>query len=397
MAEEGILVLNAGSSSVKFTVFALAGRSLAPKLHGQVEGIGTGITPRLIARNRSGEPVADEAWPSGTHQDILQRLINWIHATEGNQLHLRAAGHRVVHGGMLHDAPVRVTPAILGQLRAFVPLAPLHQPHNLAPIETLAKLYPELPQIACFDTAFHRHKRPEASLVGLPRRYLDAGIKRYGFHGLSYEYIAGRLAELEPTRAKGRVIAAHLGSGASMCAMKDGVAIDSSMGFTAVDGLMMGTRPGSLDPGIILHLLQQEKLDVPSLEKLLYRESGLLGVSGGLSNDMRILLDSDSPAAQEAIDLFVYKAAKEIGALAVTIGGLDVLVFTAGIGERSAEIRKRICALVSWMGIKLDPAANTTHALRISTDDSPIAVWAIPTDEELMIARHTARLIEHAP
>lgn len=397
MTETSILIINAGSSSVKFTVFSMAG-TLLPTLRGQVEGIGTGTTPHFTARDDCGAVLSDEPWPLAPGKDqsqILQRLVNWIHTTARKNVRLAAAGHRVVHGGMLHDLPVRVTPAILEQLRTFVPLAPLHQPHNLSPIETLAELYPDLPQIACFDTAFHRHKRPEASLVALPRHYLDAGIKRYGFHGLSYEYIAGRLAELDPMRAKGRVIAAHLGSGASMCAMKDGVAIDSSMGFTAVDGLMMGTRPGSLDPGIILHLLQQKSLDIAALEKLLYRESGLLGVSGGLSNDMRVLLDSESPAAKEAVDLFVYRAAKEIGALAVTIGGLDVLVFTAGIGERSAEVRQRICALVSWMGIKLDASANITNTLRISTHDSPVSVWVIPTDEELMIARHTARLVEH--
>jgi acetate kinase len=399
---DGILVINAGSSSIKFSVY-VAGTETGPgdRRHlrfvskGQLEGIGVGITPHFMAKDHDGAAVADETWPAiavGGQSAVLGRLIDWIEHHLGGAT-LKAAGHRVVHGGGDFSAPVRLTPAVLDRLRALVPLAPLHQPHNLSPIEALAEAHPDLPQVACFDTAFHATKRPEAELFGLPRKYLEAGVRRYGFHGLSYEYIAHKLAEVAPEVAGGRVVVCHLGSGASMCAMRGGKSVDSSMGFTAVDGLMMGTRTGTLDPGVILHLVQHDGLDGKALETLLYKESGLLGVSGGVSNDMRVLLETDTAETRQAVDLFVYRAAKEIGALTAAIGGLDGLVFTAGIGEHSAEIRRRICALSAWLGIRLDEAANQGHGPRLTTADSPVSAWVVPTDEELMIARHTQALV----
>lgn len=399
---DGILVINAGSSSIKFSVY-VAGAETIPgdRRHlrfitkGQLEGIGVGITPHFIAYDHAKAVIADETWPAiavGQQSKVLGRLIDWIEDHLGDAT-LKAAGHRVVHGGAEFSAPVRVTPRIIDKLRGLVPLAPLHQPHNLSPIEALAEAHPELPQVACFDTAFHTTKRPEAELFGLPRKYLDAGVRRYGFHGLSYEFIAQKMRETAPEVAHGRVIVCHLGSGASMCAMKDGKSVDSSMGFTAVDGLMMGTRTGTLDPGVVLHLIQHEGLDAQALERLLYKESGLLGVSGGLSNDMRVLLDKDDPAAREAVDLFVYRVVKEMGALAATIGGLDALVFTAGIGEHAAEVRRRICEQAAWLGIVLDPKANEADGPCLTTPDSKASAWVIPTDEELMIARHTRALV----
>jgi acetate kinase len=390
-----ILVINAGSSSSKFSVFGTEG-GLHVITKGQVEGIGVGIEPHFSASNAAGESVADAIWPTfevgKRHSSLLRLLIDWI---EGHLqgATLRAVGHRVVHGGSGFTAPVRVTPEVVEQLNTLIPLAPLHQPHNVGPIATLAQLHPDLPQVACFDTAFHATKRNEASLLGLPRRFLDAGIRRYGFHGLSYEYIADALCEIAPEVAKGRVIVAHLGSGASMCALKNGKSVDSSMGFTAVDGLMMGTRTGSLDPGVVLHMVQAEGMDGKAIEKLLYKESGLLGVSGGISSDMRVLLDSDDPNAREAVDLFVYRIAKEIGALTMAIGGIDALVFTAGIGEHSAEIRKRVIEQVAWLGITLSPEANLGNGPCLSTPDSAVSAWSIPTNEELMIARHTQAMI----
>lgn len=399
---DGILVINAGSSSIKFSVY-VAGAESGPtdRRHlrfitkGQLEGIGVGITPHFIAKDHTGSVIADETWPAiavGRQTEVLGRLIDWIEDHLGDAT-LKAAGHRVVHGGAEFSTPVRITPTIIDKLRGLVPLAPLHQPHNLSPIEALAEAHPELPQVACFDTAFHTTKRPEAELFGLPRRYLDAGVKRYGFHGLSYEYISHKLEEVAPQVAKGRVVVCHLGSGASMCAMKDGRSVDSSMGFTAVDGLMMGTRTGALDPGVVLHFIQHEGMDAKALERLLYKESGLLGVSGGLSNDMRVLLEKDTPEARQAVDLFVYRVVKELGALASTIGGLDALVFTAGIGEHATEIRRRVCEQAAWMGLTLDPAANDVDGPCLTTADSVVSAWVIPTDEELMIARHTQALV----
>lgn len=389
----GILVINAGSSSIKFSVYVADGK-LDFITKGQLEGIGVGIQPHFIAKNDKGETVADETWPAvaiGGQSKVFGRLIEWIEDHLGDAT-LTCAGHRVVHGGAKYSAPALITDAVIEDLKGLIPLAPLHQPHNLTPIEAVHQLHPDLPQVACFDTAFHTTKRHEAELFGLPRKYLDSGIRRYGFHGLSYEYIAHKLKEVAPKLADKRVIVAHLGSGASMCAMKGGKSVDSSMGFTAVDGLMMGTRTGTLDPGVILHLVQTEGMDAKALEKLLYKESGLLGVSGGISNDMRVLLDSDAPNAREAVDLFIYRICKEIGALASTIGGLDALVFTAGIGEHAAEVRRRIVEQSAWLGLVLDPSANGRDGPRITTADSKASAWVIPTDEELMIAYHTRSL-----
>jgi len=370
---DAILVINAGSSSIKFTVY-LADGDLGLAFKGQLEGIGVGITPRFRASGPEGGTLADETWPAagvGEQTRVLARLIDWIEEHLGESS-LCAAGHRVVHGGAKYGAPERVTPQVLEDLESYVSLAPLHQPHNVAPIRALAEAYPALPQVACFDTAFHVTKRPEAWLFGLPRRYGDGGIRRYGFHGLSYEYVAQALQTVAPEIADGRVIVAHLGSGASMCALKGGRSVDSSMGFTAVDGLMMGTRTGSLDPGVVLHLMQHEGLDGAALQRLLYKESGLLGVSGGLSNDMRVLLASEAPEAAEAVGLFCYRIAKEVGALATTIGGLDGLVFTAGIGERAAPVREAVIGQLAWMGLTLDPAANAANGPRLTTADSAV-------------------------
>lgn len=392
---DGLLVINAGSSSIKFSVYVTDNSDQRLVCNGQLEGLGVGITPHFFAKDAAGNVVADDLWPAvevGKQSALLGRLIDWIEDHLGDAT-LRAAGHRVVHGGSGYSAPVLVTKTVLDDLRALTSLAPLHQPHNLAPIAALAELHPDLPQVVCFDTAFHAHKRLEAEMFGLPRKYYDAGIKRYGFHGLSYEYITHRLEDLDPQAARGRVIVAHLGSGVSMCAIKEGRSVDTSIGFTAVDGLMMGTRCGSLDVGVVLHLMQQDGLDAKALEKLFYKESGLLGVSGGLSNDMRVLMDSDAPEAKQAVDLFIYRVAKEVGALATAIGGIDALVFTAGIGEHSAVVRQRVCDLLGWTGVRLDAAANDSHALKVSTADSHYGVWAIPTNEELMIARHTRRLV----
>jgi acetate kinase len=301
-------------------------------------------------------------------------------------------GHRVVHGGAKYDRPCVVTPAVLADLRTLIPLAPLHQPYNLAAIEAVTERNPGVPQVACFDTSFHRGQPAAAQLVPLPKAIRDTGVQRYGFHGLSYEYIASVLPEVAPAVADGRVIVAHLGSGASLCALARRTSIESTLGFTALDGLCMGTRPGSLDPGVVLHLFQTMGMSAADVEKVLYKQSGLLGISG-ISNDMRKLIDNRDPAARLAVEYFVYQAVKHVGALAAVLGGLDALVFTAGIGEHSAEVRRRICERLAWLGVTLDPAANAAHGPRITTTESRVAVWVIPTDEELMIARHMATLL----
>ena len=305
---------------------------------------------------------------------------------------MRGVGHRIVHGGAKYTGPTIVTPEVLADLRALIPLAPLHQPYNLQAIDAVAERLPDVPQVACFDTSFHRGQPAVAELVPLPKDIRDSGVQRYGFHGLSYEYIASVLPSVAPEIANGRVIVAHLGSGASMCAMKNGKSLDSTLGFTALDGLCMGTRPGSLDPGVLLHLFQTMGRTPKDVEALLYKKSGLLGISG-ISNDMRDLLGSDKPSARLAVDYFVYRAAKEIGALAAVLGGVDALVFTAGIGENSPEIRKRICEASAWLGVELDADANGRKGPRISTPASRVSAWMIPTNEELMIARHTGRLL----
>ena len=383
-----ILVLNAGSSSLKFGIYRRAEKgSLALVAQGQIEGIGT--RPRLSARNEAGETLVDQELSADVRDgnSALDRLAEWL-SSRFDRASFAAVGHRVVHGGQQFAGPTIVTPEIVRELEALSPLAPLHQPFNLAAIEAVFDRLPGLPQVACFDTAFHRDHSAVAELIPLPENLRAGGLQRYGFHGLSYEYIASVLPQVAPALASGRVLVAHLGSGASVCGLKGGKSVDSSLGFTALDGLCMGSRPGSLDPGVVLYLFQQLGMSASEVEDVLYRKSGLLGISG-ISNDMRALVGNDQPAARLAVDYFVYRAAKEIGALAAALGGLDGLVFTAGIGENDAEIRRRICEACSWLGVNLDAEANSSHGPRITTRDSEVSAWVIPTDEELMIARHT--------
>jgi len=391
--DEYALVLNAGSSSLKFFVVRRsAGEGWRLETQGQIEGIGT--APRLSAKNEAGARIADHALEASVKdgRSAIEALAMWLRANYGGSRVL-AVGHRVVHGGTRFRAPTIVTPDVLEELRRLVPLAPLHQPYNIAAIEAASERLPGVPQVACFDTAFHRGQPEVATIVALPREIRDAGVQRYGFHGLSYEYIASVLPQVAPGIADGRVIVAHLGSGASLCALKNRKSVDSTLGFTALDGLCMGTRPGALDPGVVLHLFQALGMTPKDVESLLYKKSGLLGLSG-ISNDMRVLLESDQPAARLAVDYFVYRAAKDIGALAAVLGGLDGLVFTAGIGENSAEIRRRVCEASAWLGIDLDAASNGGRGARcISTPGSRVSAWVIPTNEELMIARHTGALL----
>jgi acetate kinase len=387
-----VIVLNAGSSSLKFCVYARPPQGTWDlAVRGQVEGIGT--RPRFTAKDRVGAVLADTVLDAavGDARGALDALAAWLRGAFPGAT-VVGVGHRVVHGGAAFGDPVVVTPEVMARLRALVPLAPLHQPHNLAAIDAVSARLPHVPQVACFDTGFHRGHAAVAELVPLPRAVRDAGVQRYGFHGLSYEYIASVLPQVAPSLAGKRVIVAHLGSGASLCAMRDGRSVDSTLGFTALDGLCMGTRPGALDPGVVLYLFQGLGLSVAEVEAMLYKQSGLLGISG-LSNDMRDLLGSDDAGARLAVDYFVYRVAKEIGALAAVLEGVDGLVFTAGIGERSADIRRRICAATAWLGLRFDAAANDRHDARISTSDSRIEAWVIPTNEELVIARHTGRLL----
>jgi acetate kinase len=390
------LVLNAGSSSLKFCVFHRHERekwTLASR--GQIEGIGT--SPRLSAKDGQGKAIIEKNLDGSVRdgKNALEALASWLRSIyEGARV--LGVGHRVVHGGAKFAQPMIVTPEVLEDLRKLIPLAPLHQPYNLAAIETIFERLPHVPQVACFDTSFHRGHAAVADLVPLPQEIVKEGLQRYGFHGLSYEYISSVLPEVAPEIAKARVIVAHLGSGASLCAMKEGKSIDSTLSFTALDGICMGTRPGAVDPGVILYLFQNLKLSAKEVENILYKKSGLLGISG-ISNDMRDLLSSSEPEAELAVEYFVYRAAKEIGALASVLKGVDALVFTAGIGENSAEIRKRICEASAWLGVELDAEANAHKGPRISSATSKISAWVIPTNEELMIARHTALLLNLTP
>jgi len=347
----------------------------------------------MFLAGTSGDAAVEQDLGSTVHdtRTAFEAMAGWVRQHCANQ-RLLGVGHRVVHGGARFTGPEVITRQVLEELRELIPLAPLHQPQNVAAIEVVAEQWPDVPQVACFDTSFHRGKPGVAEIVPLPREIRDAGVQRYGFHGLSYEYIASVLPDRAPDVANGRVIVAHLGSGASLCALRDRRCVDSSFGFTPLDGLCMGTRPGSVDPGVILFLFQSLGLSVAEVEDILYRRSGLLGISG-ISSDMRDLLDSAEPAARLAVDYFVYRAAKEIGALTAALGGLDALVFTAGIGEHSAEIRRRVVEASAWLGMQLDPAANDAHEACVSGKRSPVSVWVIPTNEELMIARHTWRLL----
>lgn len=386
------LVLNAGSSSLKFCIYRRS--PVAPwrlESKGQIEGIGT--APRLSAKGADGSSLTDQTLPPAVNdgRKALGALAAWLRSQYGGSRVL-CVGHRVVHGGPRFANPVVITPEVLSQLQQLIPLAPLHQPYNLAAIEAVSEALPGVPQVACFDTSFHRGQPAVAEIVALPRQLCRNGIQRYGFHGLSYEYIASVLPNIAPGIANGRVIVAHLGSGVSLCAMKNRRSVESTLGFTALDGLCMGTRPGTTDPGVILYLFQTLGLSAKEVESILYKKSGLLGISE-ISNDMRDLLNSDDPRARLAVDYFVYQAAKQIGALTAALQGLDALVFTAGIGENSPEIRRRICESSSWLGINLDHDANVGRKPCISKPDSKVSVWAIPTNEELMIARHAGQLL----
>jgi acetate kinase len=389
---DAIAVVNAGSSSIKFSLFAEADGGLELKARGQVEGIYT--APHFIAKNSAGALLAEKSWGDGAklgHDGALDHLVGFVRGEFG-QLRLAGVGHRVVHGGTDHAQPVRVDAKILSALEKYVPLAPLHQPHNLSPIRLLLEGRPELVQVACFDTAFHRAQPPVAQLFALPKWLTERGVRRYGFHGLSYEYIAQALPQYDAAAARGKAIVMHLGNGASMCAMGGGRSVASTMGFTAVDGLPMGTRCGNLDPGVMLYLMDELKMDSRAIEKLVYQQSGLLGVSG-ISSDMRTLEASGEPDAKIAIELFAYRIGRELGSLAAALGGVDAIVFTAGVGENSRSLRERVCKDAAWLGIELDKSANQANSPRISTPSSRVAAWVIPTNEELMIARHTQALL----
>jgi acetate kinase len=390
---DAILVLNAGSSSIKFSVFPGHQRPSRQAIlcEGECEGIGHRV--HFTAKDRNGASLVDEVLTEGTtHEEALAALLRWleVHFLDDQ---LVAAGHRVVHGGALYTAPILIDAAVTAELSRLVPLAPLHQPHNLAAIAAIAKLHPSLPQIACFDTAFHHTQSEVATAFALPRRLAAEGIRRYGFHGLSYEYIASVLPDmLGPAAADGRVVVAHLGSGASLCAIQRRRSVATTMGFTALDGLPMSRRCGNLDPGVILYLMQEKGMTAAEVNSLLYNESGLLGVSG-ISDDMRTLLASDDPSAKEAVTLFVYRIGRELGSMAAALGGIDALVFTAGIGEHAAEIRRRVCEAAAWLGVDLDQSANAAGRAMITRPGGRTSAWVIPTDEDLMIALHAWTLL----
>jgi acetate kinase len=389
---DAILVLNAGSSSLKFSVF-LDGDPPEPLVRGQLEGLLT--QPKFLARDQSGHVVGEREWPAGTklgHDGAIDFLFDWGRqgALDGHRI--IAAGHRVGHGGLKFTQPVLIDPQVLEELEKLVPLVPLHQPHNLAAIRDVAARAPELPQVACFDTSFHRTQPQVAQQFALPRQFAEEGIIRYGFHGLSYEYIASVLPSIDSRAAAGRTIVAHLGNGASMCAIKEGTSVATTMGFSSIEGLPMGTRSGALDPGVLLYLMDRHGMDARALERLLYKESGLLGVSG-FSSDMRALLASPDLRAAEAVELFVYRIGRELGSLAAALGGVDALVFTGGIGENAAPVRAAVCRDAAWLGLELDETANDAGGPYISRPESHVAAWVIPTNEELMIAQHTRRLL----
>jgi len=390
---EAVLVVNAGSSSLKFSVYRIEDAGgIAETARGLLDGIG--VRPHFRARSTAGDQQEDRsltAAEAGDHRGATAIVARWLQGHLDNATPI-AIGHRVVHGGMAYALPMRIDDAVMAALEALVPLAPLHQPHNLAAIRAVADVLPGLPQVACFDTAFHRGHPQVADLFALPWDLYEAGVRRYGFHGLSYEHIAEALTTAAPELARGRVVVAHLGAGSSLCALRDGKSIESTMGFTALDGLPMGTRTGALDPGVVLYLLQDRHMNATELQDLLYNRSGLLGLSG-VSSDMRDLLASAEPRACLALDYFVYRIVREVGALASALGGLDGLIFTAGIGERAAPIRARVCEGLAWLGITLDPAANAAHGPRISTAGARPSAWVIPTDEEVMIARHTLEVL----
>jgi acetate kinase len=388
------LVLNAGSSSLKFSVFRQVADTTELKtiLSGQIAGIGSLAT--FIAKDANRQVLAEHQWSeadSNNRDVLLQYLLDWINTTLVDD-HIVAAGHRVVHGGRFLGRPMQVNADLLAQLEQLVPLAPLHQPHNLAPMQILARNHPELDQVACFDTAFHSTQPWRAKAYALPRELSDEGVCKYGFHGLSYEYVTQQLLATHPELAKGHIVICHLGNGSSLCAVKDGRSMDTTMGFTALDGVPMGTRSGSIDPGVLLYLMNEKQMDVAAIEDLLYRRSGLLGVSG-LSNDMKVLQESTELYAKQAVELFCFRVAKEVGAMAASMGGLDALVFTAGIGENSPEIRELVAQQLEWLGVKLDAAANSGRQVNIAAADARVPTFVLPTNEELMIAKHTMNVL----
>ena len=389
---DAIVVLNAGSSSIKFSLFLDRGGDLELDLRGQIEGIYT--APHFAAKGKDGATKSEKSWGDGIklgHDGALQHLFAYLRE-ELRDDHLVGVGHRVVHGALEYTQPVRVDAAVLEALEKFVPLAPLHQPHNLAPIRALLTVAPDIPQVACFDTSFHRTNAELVQRFAIPEELHAAGVRRYGFHGLSYEFIASVLPKYDAEAAGGRTVVLHLGNGSSMCAIAGGKSVASSMGFTAVEGLPMGTRCGSIDPGVILYLMDERGMDARAIEKLIYNQSGLLGVSG-LSSDMRTLLASEDPRAKLAVDLYCYRIGREMGSLAAALGGLDAIVFTAGVGENSPQIRERVLAAAGWLGVRINKAMNRKGGPRVSSAQSRVSAWAIPTNEELMIARHALRVI----
>jgi acetate kinase len=388
-----ILTINAGSSSIKFAVFSCEAEALDLIVRGQVDGIGT--APRFVAKDYDGAHLNESVWepvPEGQgHAVALGKIVDWL----GRFAHgerLLAVGHRFVHGGPNYGAPVVIDETVLAELQRLVPLVPLHQPHNLAAVRAVAQTRPDLPQIACFDTAFHQNRALVSHQFGLPAELYESGIRRYGFHGISYEYITRCLGELDPAMGEGRVVIAHLGSGCSLCAVRAGRSVETTMSFSALDGLPMGTRCGALDPGVLLYLMRNRGMDATALEDLLYKRSGLLGISG-LSNDLRVLEQSEDPRAAEAIDYFVYRIGQSLGSMVAALGGLDALVFTAGVGENSPLIRRRVCEDAGWLGVGIDHDRNERAERRLSPDGVTPSVWVIPTDEERMIALHTQGLV----
>jgi acetate kinase len=388
-----ILVLNAGSSSLKFQIFDIAPAGPERLYKGQIDGIG--VHPRFRVADRDGAALLDQSYPAAEIPDLAAatgRLRQWL-VEHAEGMTLRAIGHRVVHGGPDYDRAVRIDADVLKRLERFEDLAPLHQPNNLAPIRMVMAAAPDMAQVACFDTAFHRGHAPVADCYAIPEALYEEGVRRYGFHGLSYEYIANRLQTVAPDLSAGRIIVAHLGSGASMCAIRGGRSVESTMGFTALDGLPMGTRPGQLDPGVVLYLIDQKGMSAAEVSDLLYKQSGLKGLSG-VSNDMRDLLASTDPRAAFAVDHFVHRCTISIGGLTAALGGLDALVFTAGIGENAPHVRTRIAERLGWLGAELDAAANERNEMVISAPGSKLRLMVIPTDEELMIARQTLALLD---
>jgi acetate kinase len=385
---DALLVLNAGSSSLKFSLFAAG--SLDLRLHGEIEHIGSAA--HFIARDSRDTVLGENRWSESLgHTEALEFLLDFLPGAAAYDK-LAAAGHRVVHGGRDFAGPVLVDAKVLGALDKLVPLAPLHQPHSLAAMRALATLDASIAQVACFDTSFHRSQPPVAQAFALPASITDCGVQRYGFHGLSYEYVASVLPELDARAATGRTIVAHLGAGSSLCALSAGRSVATTMGFTALDGVPMGTRCGSLDPGVVLYMLDQLGMSTREVEQLLYNGSGLAGVSG-VSGDMRELAASANPRAKTAIDLYVYRIGREIGSLAAALGGLDALVFTGGIGEHHPAVRASICAAARWLGLELDSAANDSGGPRISGESSRVSAWVIPADEEQVIAQHTMQIL----